>query len=602
MAQNNLNDMRTSIDTPMISGTNTLGLNLTLPLRSGLPVNTNDQQNETIVDTGITSQIEKPIYQDNLHTGNSGTMIEDALETIQSSINATDTSELLSGTFNNIPTHNNLLNNISTSDRTSVHHVNLVHNSSSNQVPSMMPTNNFTTMNVQLCQRMDEVSARLISVEEMITKLCHTIEHQNNVVQTLRLDNKDQLNRMSNDIKNVYSALSVSLQPRRNEKDEFVTELLNSITNISGNYLERIHSKTLHQVPKVNHKLRTDTNNLSNIIPDPQIFHKNLENHVPLSYQQNIEPIPNTQSIPNNYFEKSNQFFLNSDLIKRKKDILPENKDSTIMQQIIDNTSLINGYTMSLPNIPLDISNRQLLGKNPELLTNKGLGAKSKKSNPFNIQIGSDDNNSGSSDEGYLEDDEENKSSEDEKIVEGDYSITEFLNNMDKSIKLQQIKSQNVHINQEKVLSPKSVRRFANSNSQVCVSRSTPGGHAERLVLKNNCDSLKKLPEEEIQYTMLKAPDSVRAIWDEYTKGVDGKPSIRYMEKNFGNKWRIGKNKKTFARRKRLYKYILNGFKDGKTEDDMINALEEKRFYEDSDGEIKKRTIGWLQQSLSGIL
>lgn len=73
------------------------------------------------------------------------------------------------------------------------------------------------------------------------------------------------------------------------------------------------------------------------------------------------------------------------------------------------------------------------------------------------------------------------------------------------------------------------------------------------------------------------------------------------MEEKYGNKWRIKRNKKTFSRRKRLYKFILNGIDKGKTADEMIDMLEKQRLYRDENGEIKRRTIGWLQQSLIGI-
>ncbi|CAD1782121.1 similar to Saccharomyces cerevisiae YMR172W HOT1 Transcription factor required for the transient induction of glycerol biosynthetic genes GPD1 and GPP2 in response to high osmolarity [Maudiozyma barnettii] len=105
----------------------------------------------------------------------------------------------------------------------------------------------------------------------------------------------------------------------------------------------------------------------------------------------------------------------------------------------------------------------------------------------------------------------------------------------------------------------------------------------------------------EINYTLIKAPNNVRTIWEEYVYGIDGNPSIRGLEEKYGNKWRLTKNRKTFSRRKRLYKFILNGIDKGKTADEMMKTLEEKRLYKDENGEIKRRTIGWLQQSLTGI-
>lgn len=109
-------------------------------------------------------------------------------------------------------------------------------------------------------------------------------------------------------------------------------------------------------------------------------------------------------------------------------------------------------------------------------------------------------------------------------------------------------------------------------------------------------DELNKL-----NYKISKAPNNVKTIWDEYVYGINGNPSIRGLEEKYGNKWRLTKNRKTFSRRKRLYKFILNGIDKGKTADEMIRLLEEKRLYKDENGEVKRRTIGWLQQSLTGI-
>ena len=106
----------------------------------------------------------------------------------------------------------------------------------------------------------------------------------------------------------------------------------------------------------------------------------------------------------------------------------------------------------------------------------------------------------------------------------------------------------------------------------------------------------------DLHYRILKAPTDVKTIWEEYSTGIRGKPSIKHLESKYGNKWRLNKNKKTFSRRKRLYKFILNGMEKGKTAQEMIETLENKRLYkDDEDGEVKKRTIGWLQESLAGI-
>ena len=121
-------------------------------------------------------------------------------------------------------------------------------------------------------------------------------------------------------------------------------------------------------------------------------------------------------------------------------------------------------------------------------------------------------------------------------------------------------------------------------------------------VSKEAAEKLKLVgSKKEPRFTMLKAPSSVEEIWKEYTTGIDGRPSIRSLDQKFGSKWRANKNKKTYSRRKRMYKFILNGVNNGRSEEEMIKLLENKRLYKDTDGKQKKRTIGWLQQSLSGI-
>lgn len=127
------------------------------------------------------------------------------------------------------------------------------------------------------------------------------------------------------------------------------------------------------------------------------------------------------------------------------------------------------------------------------------------------------------------------------------------------------------------------------------------GGKKRKINLdefeKKNKESISK----EIDYTMVKSPESVQIIWEEYIHGCNGNPSIMYLENTYGSKWRRQQNGKTFSRRKRIYKFIVNGMKEGKTAEDMIDLLEKKRIYADKDGKQKLRTIGWLQESLAGI-
>ncbi|GMM54539.1 Hot1 protein [Maudiozyma humilis] len=143
------------------------------------------------------------------------------------------------------------------------------------------------------------------------------------------------------------------------------------------------------------------------------------------------------------------------------------------------------------------------------------------------------------------------------------------------------------HAAKKRVMGKRRVKRTLPKDNNASATPNAPGSDAP--------------PDSDINYTLLKAPNNVRTIWEEYVYGIGTHPSIRGLEEKYGNKWRLTKNRKTFSRRKRLYKFILAGIDRGRTADEMIRALEEKRLYKDENGEVKRRTIGWLQQSLTGI-
>ncbi|KAL6942418.1 hypothetical protein ACO0QE_003593 [Hanseniaspora vineae] len=158
--------------------------------------------------------------------------------------------------------------------------------------------------------------------------------------------------------------------------------------------------------------------------------------------------------------------------------------------------------------------------------------------------------------------------------------------------------SSNLADGEEDALHLKTKRRRKKSTGVVS---NNLGGKKRKINLdefeKKNKESISK----EIDYTMVKSPESVQIIWEEYIHGCNGNPSIMYLENTYGSKWRRHQNGKTFSRRKRIYKFIVNGMKEGKTAEDMIDLLEKKRIYADKDGKQKLRTIGWLQESLAGI-
>lgn len=518
--------------------------------------------------------------------------------------------------------------------------------------------NDASTNTMRMFQRMDEMSARLIVVEEMFQKLCKTIDQQSLTITDLKLENLQICKELSQKIDD----LSVSRGQTNDTslQDSFVTDLLNSITNVSSTYLRKIRS-------------RSGNKNLQSMLsPSTSAINELANDFVDVNRLNNHNEQNNGTMGLRNFGDKNSgnaTFTLNPNGIKRRK----KNDFSSVSasnhalnsnvtsgtQSYTDLNSLNAFGTISLPNLTLEHTGITPLLKNgangmafPRLHDNNSSSANynniqqqqqqitlqdQQHVNPLqairnhknvSIAVGSErasandedvnddeENREDDDDDGYQEDDDDDNDSEgsdeddegdddeDDEIEEGDSSRRN--NNMQKS----------ASDNYEK----KEKKQASNRSEHWKTAQSGVGGTSkkdDRLILKNSMDNthsnaFNKSIEvkgnntinksRDMNYTLLKAPSNVRTIWDEYTSGIDGNPPIKRLEEKYGNKWRLNRNRKTFARRKRLYKFILNGISKGKTADEMVNILEERRLYKDENGEIKRRTIGWLQQSLTGI-
>ena len=93
--------------------------------------------------------------------------------------------------------------------------------------------------------------------------------------------------------------------------------------------------------------------------------------------------------------------------------------------------------------------------------------------------------------------------------------------------------------------------------------------NSSKLVLKNKIDHYK-------QYRNL---TTVNQVWQEYTQGLYGNPSMMSLNEEYGHKWRFtSSDRRFYYRRKRIYDFIENLTKtNGKTVADAIDMLESFR-------------------------
>lgn len=371
----------------------------------------------------------------------------------------------------------------------------------------------------------------------------------------------------------------------------------------------------------------------------------------PMSYvpgeQVNLNQLGNSKDQIDRFLTKSaNEFMLDpSGLKKRRKNPSSSNESPiTLSHTKTHSTSQPINYSASLPNLNLDALSKVMLPQHQQLTHNGGSQHPlSDKSIKFGISSTShsSSNSSDSDDEEDDIDDEEDEAEDEEDEnddsrdvndhdnVEGRETLTKKSMKPGNSIEGRDPSGTNGTVNSTTNNHMNTIDTATNTSSQLqgTVIRSTADtenpkqesnasaaatsgaatgvatGTTTANIATSASDKLKLHGDskKEPKFTMIKAPSSVKEIWREYTQGIDGRPSIKSLDQKFGNKWRANKNKKTYSRRKRMYKFILNGIKKGKSEEEMVQMLENKRIYKDSDGNQKKRTIGWLQQSLSGI-
>ena len=632
---------------------------------------------------------------------NDGNGLDGNLLTTPAAISAsTGTSQQTETIGEKLSNEERVNSNVSASNSTTAGTGRMLSQSLTNESPS----NEISTDQLKIFQRMDEMSARMIEMEESFNNLSNKIAEQNSMVLNLKQDNYKVLNKLNILLKLVAQP---SARPSTiNAQNKFAIELLNSISAVSSAYLQKMqnngsgkqhstepciglsnaHSGTSqNQATSETIDVNTNTaqlnsqfsNALSTILPDQQHNRNSVSQNMNLSLpNRGVGPVLHSQAnqnqsqiliqnasthqrvnrspvaFPNSSTDKP--FKLNPNGIKRRRRNTQGNNNTSTndltnakhkpipaLSPLINshnsttsmnytNSSIHSGATsasnsfhdlnslnnfgtttaLSLPSLSLDnasfpsnpnvihpinnntqqpLSFSQLINQDSaasELLPssnsavntnivnrNKGSALPSY-SNPMTAKSNVDD-------DGYQEDDDDDgddegdgRDNEEDSTAEEDEVDDEIETDM-----------KNASFNKRK-------RNLYHKKSNSLNSRRK--FHDESIIRLNS--------NPDLHYRILKAPTDVKTIWEEYDTGIRGKPSIKHLESKYGNKWRLNKNKKTFSRRKRLYKFILNGMEKGKTAQEMIETLENKRLYkDDEDGEVKKRTIGWLQESLAGI-
>ncbi|EDO19385.1 hypothetical protein Kpol_1002p32 [Vanderwaltozyma polyspora DSM 70294] len=496
-------------------------------------------------------------------------------------------------------------------------------------------SNDRTTVTVKMFQRMDELSARMIAMEEMLEKLCGIIEHQNTTITDLKQTNNSYFENVTERM-NLFQKHLVELntQTPNNDHDIFAMDLLNSITNVSSAYLRKMKSKN------------NSTSSSSHAVG---AIHKKPVNRSSLTKQFST---PDLSSVGQSGFKGQinvpgrSTFTLNPNGIKRRKKVVNQNDFLTIVPKAsrqnhsntnvvdnkVDNNSITNSYpdisslnsfsTVSLPNLTLENTGITPLIKgsnghmfehpnshptsrvptpllpvaasfNPlETALNRKVSKKQKPSsgsesnNELIIENHDDDD-----DDGYQEDDDDDNDNENE-------NDNDFENDRARKTEVDPKKKSSTTI-ENTTNTDKTLKSIGLSMTR-SVSKGEKADKDQKSHTEAEHNDSVEESSEALNYTLLKAPSSVRTIWEEYVHGKEGCPSVKQLEEKYGNKWRVDKNRKTFARRKRLYKFILKGIEKGNTADEMIRILEDRRLYRDEKGNLKRRTIGWLQQSLSG--
>lgn len=569
--------------------------------------------------------------------------------------------------------------------RTSIH-------SMASSASSPVVSNDVGSNTMRMFQRMDEMSARLIAMEEMFHKLCKTIDQQSVTIEELKGLNSQLANDLSHKIDHLSQAKEQSKDAA--DQDSFVTDLLNSITNVSSTYLRKIRSRTdvnkktssaeamnesnQHFLPEYHHGQHytgnnSNTDSKSNSLhafegkrPSNATFTLNPDGIKRRKKHEFMAVDGNSNQAENHNTNGHSTHALNSSQNSGFNSNIPSGAQS------YTDLNSINAFgTMSLPNLTLEntgitpllkygvngmhfpkvnensnsvnnhTSSHEITDNNIPQQQNRlqqmdGVHNKEqqhpqldKLPKPVNFSVGLDPVRTGTEasinhagigndvvldedddEAGYQEDDDDDneeeddgeddddddENEEDEDDEDGDQDTPHEKKSQNKTPKKRKHNrdfGKSSHID----------HRLAITDDKNIKAATPKNGKAILLKLDTETEGRSSVinKHRDINYTLLKAPSNVRTIWEEYSVGIDGNPSIKGLEEKYGNKWRLNRNRKTFARRKRLYKFILNGTSKGKSADEMIDILEERRFYKDDNGEVKRRTIGWLQQSLTGI-
>ena len=82
-------------------------------------------------------------------------------------------------------------------------------------------------------------------------------------------------------------------------------------------------------------------------------------------------------------------------------------------------------------------------------------------------------------------------------------------------------------------------------------------------------------------YKQLRNLTTVRQVWDEYTKGLNGNPSIQRLDADYKNSWRLSPSDSSFYYATTpVYNFLRNLIKKEKTEDEAVADLEAFRVYQ----------------------
>ena len=79
------------------------------------------------------------------------------------------------------------------------------------------------------------------------------------------------------------------------------------------------------------------------------------------------------------------------------------------------------------------------------------------------------------------------------------------------------------------------------------------------------------------QYNMLRNITTVNELWGEYKYGLYGHSSIESLLNRYGTSWRNNRDKDYYISRNKAYDFIKKAIAGGKSEIDVVNALEELR-------------------------